>query len=282
MTSPTPRPPLLFRIERLIGRLFGQYWVGEYERAVIYTDERYNRLEGPGFFAIDPFTERIHAIINVAPDMFRTTFSGIQTHDRLPVDLSVGLNFGFAPERMQREIAQLVVQWTPEERRGALTLHAQNALQKVLSQFTIDQVCSGQAFEEIEHRTLRALSELVSRLGLEPMQALLLQVTPPAKVRDRFADIAQRRSNAFDLAQYTPYELDRVMRAQMIEALSRTSPNRQYVEIPVGPTDIAPNPPPVIDAPPSHSSVQSDAEETQDTGAPPPRKRPRSRFDDSP
>lgn len=280
MTSPTSRPPLFFRIERLIGRLFGQHWVGEYERAVIYTDERYNRLEGPGFFAIDPFTERIHAIINVAPDMFRTTFSGIQTHDRLPVDLSVGLNFGFAPERTQREIAQLVVQWTPEERRGALTLHAQNALQKVLSQFTIDQVCSGQALDEIQHWTLRALSELVSRLGLEPTQVLLLQVMPPAKVRDRFADIAQRRLNAFDLVQYTPYELDRVMRAQMIEALSRMSPNRQYIEIPAGPTDIAPNPPPVIDAPPSRSSVQSDAEETRDTDAPPPRKRPRSRFDD--
>jgi hypothetical protein len=280
MKPPAKRLPLFHRLEVALGRPFGRHWVGEDEVAVIYEGDRFHALQrGPGFFNIDPLTQDVRAIVNVAPDVLRTTFPGIQTRDALPVELSVGLKFGFAPERTLREITHLVVRWTPEERRGVLVLHAQNALQKVLPEFTVDQVCRGSVFDEIERRTLRALSALVSHLGFEPTQMLLLQVTPPAELRERFANTAQRRVNAFDLAQYTPYELTLVMRAQLIEALSHMSPNRQYVEFPVGLTDVAPNPSPVIDAPPSHSSIQSDAEGKGSQDAPARKKRPRSRLE---
>ena len=277
MKPANKRPPLFHRLQVTLGRLFGRYWVGEDEVAVIYEGGRFHALRrGPGFFKIHPLTQNVHSIVNVEPQTLSTTFTGIQTRDALPVDLSIGLKFGFAPERAPREITHLVVHLTPEERRGVLILHAQNALQKVLPEFTIDQVCRGLVFDEIERRTLAALSALVSKLGFEPTQMLLLQVTPPAELRERFANIAQRRFNALDLLQYKPYELNMVMRAQLIEALSQMSPNRQYIEFPVGLTDFAPNSLPVIGTPPLPSSIAGDAQGKDNQDEPARKKRPRS------
>lgn len=276
------RLPLFHRLERALGRPLGRHWVGEDEVAVIYENDCFHALHrGPGFFTIDPFTQDVRMIINVAPDTIRVPFRGIQTRDGLPVDLELGLIFDFAPERALREIIHLVVKWTREDRRDALCWRTRGALQKVIPAFTVDEVCRGLVCEEIEQRTLSLLKDLVSGLGLEPTRMLLLGVTPPAELRYRFAEIAQRRANALDLAQYAPYELTQVMRAQIIEALSRMSPNRQYVEFPASPVDAAtPPPPPVIDAPQPPPHIPGDtASGTDDEDAPsPPKKRPRSRL----
>lgn len=276
------RLPLFHRLERALGRPFGRHWVGEDEVAVVYENDRFHALHrGPRFFTIDPLTQDVRAVINVAPDAIRVPFRGIQTRDGLPVDLEMGLMFDFAPERALHEITHLVVKWTREDRRDALCWRTRGALQKVLPAFTVDEVCRGLVFEEIERRTLSLLKDLVSGLGLEPTRMLLLGVTPPAELRYRFAEIAQRRANALDLAQYAPYELTQVMRAQIIEALSRMSPNRQYVEFPASPMDVAPPPsPPVIDAPQSPPHLSADAAPVaDDEDAPsPPKKRPRSRL----
>ncbi len=283
MNLSDPRLSPYDRLKLRLGWLFGVRWVGEDEVAVIYESGRlYALFRGPRSFNINPFTQEVIAIINAGPDMFQARCPGIRTRDAVPLDFLIALKYSFAPERSLREITHLVVKLTPPERRAILVLHATNALQKVLPQFTVDEVCRGQVFDEIERRTLSGLYDLVSRLGLEPTRVMMCEVTPPAALSNRFADLAQRRANAHDLAQYEPYELNQVMRAQVIEALSRMSPNRQYIDFPAGLTDAAPGQPPVIDMPPALPQVPGstdDEEANPRTARPsPPKKRPHSRL----
>lgn len=299
MTTLPPNSPFFHRLALRFGRPFGLRWVGDFERAVIYRMESYDTLKGPGFFGINPTTQRIHDVVSIMPDLITTTLPNIQTRDAIQLDFPVAIRYAPILDQAPREVAAIAVRLSPDVRRGIVTFNAQRALQAVLPLFNAEQVCRGQVYDAIEQRWLPILREMLAEYALEPKRVRVLPVILPPTLKDRFEAVTQRTVDAQDLSQYTSFELARVLRVQVLEAMKEMSPNRQYIEFsdPMKMMDFSSEQRPPIQIsqtpmppPPSHSH-SSPADDTGAGGsarsasppAPPPastspKKRPKSRL----
>ncbi len=274
------RPPMAHRLKLRLGRRFGVRWVGDYELAVIYRMEQYDRVMGPGFFRINPFTQTVRSVISVAPDFISISVSGIQTRDALQMGVAIALAYVFDPRSVPRDKAALFVKWQRDVHRAIVTDNAQRAMQVAMPEFFAEQVCRGEVFELIEQKFLDALTRRLQPLALKPLFGMVLQVKVPQKLQSRFEAVVQRAVNVQDLSNYEPYELTQAMRTEALEALQHMPGGKQYINMPdltdmVVPTD---DNQPVLRRI-TRPGVSSNQEAQPEIPPAPPRKRPKSQFD---
>jgi regulator of protease activity HflC (stomatin/prohibitin superfamily) len=274
------RAPMAHRLKLRFGRLFGVRWVGDYELAVVYRMERYDKVMGPGYFRINPFTQTVRSVINVAPDFISTTVSGIQTRDALQLGVGMALAYVFDPRSIPRDNAALFVKWPREVRRAIVTDHTQRAMQVAMPDFFAEQVCRGEVFERIERKFLNALTSRLQPLALKPLFGMVLQVKVPSALQSRFEAVVQRAVNVQDLSNYEPYELTQAMRTEALEAIQHMPGGKQYINMPdltdmVVPTD---DNQPVLRRI-TRPGAASDQGSQSDVSSASPRERPKSQFD---
>ncbi|MFN8594976.1 MAG: SPFH domain-containing protein [Anaerolineae bacterium] len=280
------RPPMVYRLLLRLGRPFGIRWVGDYELAVIYRLEQYDKVMGPGFFRINPFTQTVRSVISVAPDFISVPIPSVQTRDALQLDLSIALAYVFEPFSVPHEKIALFVKWPQLVRRAIVTDNAQRALQAAMPEFYAEQVCRGEVFVPLEQKFLAVLTSRLQPLALKPLFGMVLRVKVPLALQSRFEAVVQRGVNVQDLSQYEPYELTQAMRTEAIEAMQAMAGGKQYINMPdltdiVVPDKDSQSIPRKIARPAATSFPSSlPAEGTAPT--PPstsPRKRPRSQLD---
>lgn len=224
--------PTVYRFLRAVGRPFGVRWVGDYQLAVIYRLERYHTVKGPGFFRINPLTQRVHSIISVSPDLISTAIPGLLTKDALRLEFSMSLAYTCDPRIVPQDRAALVVKWSRDVRRAIVTDRAQRAFQAVVPQFYAEQICRGEVFQSLEDKFLKELMALVAPLALKPMFAIVKEVKVPPVLQSRFEAIVQRAINVQDISQYEPYELTQAMRTEALEAMQYFAGGKTYVDMP--------------------------------------------------
>ncbi len=100
--QPDTNAPLLYRMALTLGRPFGVRWVGDLELAAIFRMEQYHSVKGPGFFWINPLTQRVESHISLAPDFISMAVPGIQTRDGIQLEFSIALAYCFTvPSRVR-------------------------------------------------------------------------------------------------------------------------------------------------------------------------------------
>lgn len=279
------KPPILYRLLRTVGRPFGLRWVGDNKVAVVYRLERYSHLGGPGFFLINPFTQSVRYVIDTSPDFVALVAPGIQTKDRLQLDLTMALAYSFDPALMPPEKASVFVTWTRDTHRAIIKDSSTRALQGVVPSFDARDICRGAVFDQIEQKLKEELKKRLRLLALKPELCLVLHVGVPQKLRDRFEAVVQRRINIEDLGQYASYELIQALRTEAIEALKSMGGSRQYINLPdlssmVTPSQHEGQSPPRRIAPPAIILDQEIAppEPSPPDADEPPKRQPRSRL----
>ena len=226
------KPPIVYRLLRTVGRPFGLRWVGDNQVAAVYRLQLYNCIKGPGFFWINPFTQSVRYVIDTAPDFVALVAPGIQTKDRLQLDLTMALAYSFDPALMPPERAAVFVTWKQDTHRAIIRDSARRALQGVVPSFDADEICQGGVFGQIEQRLMEDLIRRLRPLALKPQICFVLHVGVPPKLRDRFEAVVQRRINIEDLGQYASYELIQALRIEAIEGLKSMGGGRQYINLP--------------------------------------------------
>lgn len=231
---PDIKAPPFYSLALTLGRPFGVRWVGDYELAVIYQLERYHEVKGPGFFVINPLTQRVHSVISISPDFITTPMSSIQTKDALQLDFSVALAYSFAPQSVPKERAAMVVKWSRDIRRAIVTDNAQRAFQAVVPKFYAEQICRGEVFKPLEEEFLSILTTRLEALALKPVLGMVREVKVPAVLQSRFEAVVQRRVDVDDLRDartYEPYVLTQHMRTAALEAMQGMMGGKMRVDV---------------------------------------------------
>lgn len=225
------KPPA-YRFLLRFGRPLGLRWVGDYELGIIFRLERYYDVRGPGFFWINPLTERIQSVTSIAPDFVSTPIPAIQTKDALQIGFSLALAYLCDPRAVSRERAAMVVKWSREIRRAIVTDNVQRAFQAVVPKFYAEQICRGEVFKPLEDGVLQVLTERLETLALKPMFGMVREVTVPLVLQSRFEAVVQRQVNIDAISQYEPYELSQAMRTEALEAIKAMGGGKQYLNLP--------------------------------------------------
>lgn len=224
-------PPLAYSLRLFFERPLGLRWVPDNHLAVVYRMEMYHGLRGPGFFRINPFTETVRREVSLNPDYISTEISSIQTQDAVQLGLRIALAYVFDPRPLPRKEALVFVEWPKGIHRAIMTDNAITALQAILPKYRADQVCRGQVFEEIRQQLLDELTERLKSLGLEPIRAMVLEVIVPPALQDTFTSVANRAAYAYDLSQYTPFELSEVRRRELYEVIRALPGGIRYLSV---------------------------------------------------
>ena len=268
------RPPLAYRLGLFFGGLFGLRWVPDNHLGVVYRMEMYYDLRGPGFFWINPFTQSVKQEVNLGPDFIKTHIPSLQTQDAVQLGLRLALAYAFDPRLLPREKALVFVKWSKEIHRSIVTDNAITALQNIMPQYKADEVCRGKVFEKIRENLVDQLTERLRSLALEPMFAMVLEVTVPPPLQNTFTAVANRAAYTHDLSRYELFELNEVRRRELYEVLSTLPGGIRYLNV-TGP-DVTPQSW-QVSRPASPQIIQGQATELPPT-PPPQRPKPKSHL----
>lgn len=267
----------------LMGRL-GLNWVGGREVAVILKGEKFHRLQGgPGYFFLVPGMQRIAQRIAIGPDYVNLEMRELNTTDGLQVGIDMLTEYHFdprsAPANNDGERAKLCKRVPMQtDRRALLMMLAQRAMQSVTSKFRAEQICRGQAWDDIEETFFDALDRRMLAFGmkLERLGCAIQRAVPPDMLRWRFEMAAQRAINIQNLGDYAPYQISQALRSEAIEALKGMQGSSPYLNLHDLTTTEQPTEPPrqIVDG--TARPVDS-GNATAQTGQKP--KRGRSRLD---
>lgn len=227
-----PTPPPYFRFLLWIGGPFGLYYVPENYVRLVRRMEQYHRVErGPGFFRYNTFTETLGPQIKVGVEAFSTQFDHLPTKDGLQLGLKFALNYDFAPEKTRLTTAAKLGGFPKEVFCDIVANRARRSLLSILPAYTAEEICRGQAFDNIEKQLVANANALLEPLGITLSGPLILQVTPPDALRSRFEGVAQRRINVEALREHRSTDVGRALAAELIEGLSSHGAGEQLVSL---------------------------------------------------
>ena len=231
--SNNPAPPPLFRLLLWLGGPFGWYYIPESYVRLVKRMEQYHRLEkGPGFRQYNSFTETLGPVIRVGFEPFAYQFDNLPAKDGLQLGLKFSLLYEFFPERISKltTVAKLGV--LPKDVFCEIVANRmRRALLNIIPVYTAEAVCRAQDFENIEKQLVVNTNQLLTFLGIEISNPLILQVIPPDSLRARFEGVAQRRLNVEGLREYQSTEVNRALAAEFIEGISGRSGDNQYLDV---------------------------------------------------
>lgn len=229
--------PPIYRLKAKLGRPFGYHWVGDNQKAVVLRDERYFGVRGPGWFRINPFTERVGAIINMAADNMSTPLSDIQTKDGVKFSLTLALRHKLAPELTKElEIAAQAVEWSMDKRRGILTQYAQWVLQDIVRHCYGESLIRGEGWREVEAKMLKAVRDEVKYFALNLLNCQLLRIEAPKSLEKRMENVLQRNVLMEDVKHYDAFTFNQGLRIETLETLRILKGGRHFINMGDGAT----------------------------------------------
>ena len=225
-------PPPLFRFLAWIGGPLGYYFVPENHVRLVKRMEQWHHIDrGPGFHRYNTFTETLGPQVRVNVEAFSHQFDNLPTRDGLQVGMRFALNYVFEPANTKLTTAAKLASLGREVIWEIIANRARRALLAILSTYTADEVCRGQAFDNIEKQLVVNANALLSVLGIALSSPLALQVTPPDTLRSRFEGVAQRKINVQALREHHSTDVGRALAAELIEGLTEHGAGEQLVSL---------------------------------------------------
>ena len=229
------RSPLLHALVQNIGRPVGIRWVGDQHLAIIERFNRFDGFKGPGFFWINPLTQRHSRDFPVAPHFVKTSLPGIQTQDAVPTEVTINVSYLLNPRLLSKDKQLMVLRMSGRDLELYIADTAQRALQSVLPQHHTREIVSGQAYPLVESELHNELAKLVAPLGISLRMCRVIEMKVPDLVRTRYEQNAQREANIAQIQKQDPALLAQAVRIEMVEAMPHMSVNRMMIN----PTDLS-------------------------------------------
>ena len=234
------RSPLLHALVQNIGRPFGIRWVGDQRLAIIERFNRFDGFKGPGFFWINPLTQRHSRDFAIESRFVKASLPGIQTQDAVPAEIIITVSYLLNPRLLSKDKQLMVLRMSGRDVELYISDTAKRALQSVLPHHHTREIVSGQAYPLVENELHNELAKLVAPMGVSLRLCRVIEMKVPDLVRTRYEQNAQREANIAQIQKQDPALLAQAMRIEMVEAMPHMSVNRMLIN----PTDLSGDSPP--------------------------------------
>lgn len=193
----------------------------------IYHGDNFSDIRGPGYFNINPLTERVGESISTKPRAFPLLIENLMTRDPLRIALAGKVSFTFDPrEGDVTAIARLVKIPDPE-----LTNTLGQALQELIfktvrvrvNEFDFEEIQRAARLAELEEIALASLGgmAILNTFGIRNVGVLLTHAVLPPEIETRLTEAAQRRYNAQVTREIEQPDLLRSLIVELVEKASR-------------------------------------------------------------
>jgi hypothetical protein len=220
--NPDSPQPIIHRARRKL-----QKYTPDYTVCVIYHGDNFSDIRGPGYFSLNPFTERIGETISTKPRAYPLQIENLMTRDPIRITLAGKVSFTFDPrEGDVTTIARLVK--IPE---AALTNALGETLQELIfkalrarvSELGFEEMQNGASLAQMEETTVNALGamEALQTIGIRDVRVLFTHAILPPEIETRLNEAAQRRYNARVTREIEQPDLLRSLIVELVEKASR-------------------------------------------------------------
>lgn len=193
----------------------------------IYHGDNFSDIRGPGYFNINPLTERVGESISTKPRAFPLLIENLMTRDPLRIALAGKVSFTFDPrEGDVTAIARLVKIPEPD-----LTDALGQALQELIfksvrarvNEFGFEEIQRGTHLALLEEAAVTALGsmEILNNFGIRDVGVLFTHTVLPPEIETRLNEAAQRRYNAQVTREIEQPDLLRSLIVELVEKASR-------------------------------------------------------------
>lgn len=276
--------------------------VPDFHVCVIYRGESYAGVRGPGYFFVNPLTERTGEIVSTKPRAKSFRLEHLFTSDPIPIELAGKLSFTFDPREGDAVPISRLVRLPAATLDDALGSAVQElvfkAVRSPVNAYSFENIQRGETLAQLEAiaRTVNDLPGLYA-LGIQNVSVMFTHAVLPDDLQKRLGESAQRRYNTQISHELEQADLLRALIIELVEKVSRdgnleqlfnfteaVNTLRQIESRPAAPPALEPANPKIIDAqvfskPPSDASPPNDNPTPPDTGtstAKPKRSKPKS------
>lgn len=208
-------------------RLKIQHHAPDFSVYVIYRDESFSDIRGPGYFKINPLAERVGELISTKPRAYPLMIKNVSTRDPIPVALVGKVSFTFDPR--EGDVAQIsrLVKIPEPDLTNALGEALQELIFKAIrarvNEFWFEEIQRGASLALMEGYALTALNELaiLRAFGISNVGVLFTHAVLPQEIETRLKEAAQRRYNAQVSGELEQAALLRSLIVELVEKVNR-------------------------------------------------------------
>jgi regulator of protease activity HflC (stomatin/prohibitin superfamily) len=154
--------------------------IPEQHVVIVERDGLANRLEGPGYVRINPFSEEFGPQIRLGPQPpVELSLNDVRSADGDIFDLQLTILYGFDPRRCNLQKTPGLVRNAPGAQAGILKRSGQQIVHEVMGEFSSLQLRSGGTRGEIEQRVKSRLHHTMLFAGVQLYNIVIDRLTPP-------------------------------------------------------------------------------------------------------
>ncbi|TAH53482.1 MAG: hypothetical protein EYC68_03005 [Chloroflexota bacterium] len=203
------------------------YHAPDFTVVVIYRDDSFVRVRGPGPLSINPFVERLGEEISIKPRAYPLMVKNVLTRDPISITLVGKVAFTFDPREGDATAIARLVKIPEPDLTNALGDTLQEFIFKALrarvNEYWFEEIQRGATLAELEEYALASLRELPSlrAFGISNIGVLLTHAILPQEIEMRLKEAAQRRYNAQVSGELEQTALLRSLIVELVEKVNR-------------------------------------------------------------
>lgn len=211
------------RLISALGRAIGIHFAPDNHVIPVLRLERFNRVEGPGYFWIIPIIERTLASMNTGIRVTNFAFAEVLSRDNIPFSVHLTVLFALDPTLPTREVTAQLVRVSDDGLRSIVQDYTSQGLRRLASRFIAEELCGESAISSIERDLTHYLRAELRILGLVPLRSsgvLIKETIAPDKFKLTMLNVKRHEATLRMLGRYREMSLiEQAIRAQFLTGL---------------------------------------------------------------
>ena len=200
----------------LIGWLFGLRFAEDNHVIPILRMDQYERVDGPGFFWINPFVEETLSPVKTSLYVGDFIFNEVLSKDGIPFRIHMTVLFTFKPRMAMKDAAAVLVRANPSLLNTIVRDYTNQGLRRLAAKYKAKDLWS-EVMTDIERTLTRLLTAEMYALGISPLRTggvLVKEMYVPEKFQQAILDTQKLRAVLQTLAPFpVPGLIDQAIRA---------------------------------------------------------------------
>lgn len=213
----------------------------------VMRQEQFHRLEGPGYFHINPYRERTLPDIHLGAYARDFNFSETLTSDHIGFNMSLTVLYQFDPRKLPLAAQSQLVSMTPDVLAIIVEGRVEHFLRRLVGCHDVEKLCRAATLTTLEQDLYSQLCTRLSPMGIAPLAngVLIKAISAPEKYREAVLAAKQYQMTLSALGSTNEARLDQVIRAKFVAGLEKNPGNMTLISALEGlvlptPTDPAP------------------------------------------
>lgn len=209
------------KVVQRFGKWFGYRFAPDNHVMPVLRLEQFHRLEGPGYFRINPMSESTLPAVSLGIRRGDFNFAEVRTADNIPYNINVTVLFKFSPAQAIPAAQPQMVRATAEMLTGIVKLRTEHGLRRLVGRFEAEALAQGETMAAIERDLRRHLHANLQIVGLQPLDngVMISETVPPKKFQEAMLAVKQHEATLRALAGNREAQVEQAIRAQFLGGL---------------------------------------------------------------